>query len=153
MAEKIGTDRKRSRLDEARSQLTRVVAAMPEDCSCNLIVYSTIAKGVWDRLRPAKPQHKQELQKWVDGLKIGGSTNIFDALELAFHDPEVDTIYLLSDGQPSSGAIVNMDALADEVRRWNHSRQIVIHCISIGEESPLFKRLAAESGGQYRFVR
>src|SRR6185369_12046349 len=66
MAEKIGTDRKRSRLDEAKSQLTRVVAAMPEDCACNLIVYSTIAKGVWDRLRPAKPQHKQELQKWVD---------------------------------------------------------------------------------------
>jgi hypothetical protein len=39
------------------------------------------------------------------------------------------------------------------VRRWNRTRQIVIHCISIGLDSDLLKRLAAMSGGEYRYVR
>jgi hypothetical protein len=34
---------------------------------------------------------------------LGGGTNIFDALEQAFADPEVDTIYLLTDGAAVGG--------------------------------------------------
>ena len=82
-----------------------------------------------------------------------GSTNIFDTLERAFADQDVDTIYLLTDGDPSAGRIKDVEGIAEEVRRWNRTRQIVIHCIGIGTDSPLLKRLAAENGGSYKFVR
>ena len=75
------------------------------------------------------------------------------AVELAFRDPNVDTIYLLTDGQPSAGRIINVDDLADQVQRWNYSRQIVVHGISVGLDSKLLQRLARESGGQYVYVR
>ena len=51
------------------------------------------------------------------------------------------------------GAITNVEELADEVQRWNRTRQVVIHGISIGENSRLLQRLAKESGGTYVFHR
>ncbi len=153
MAAKIGTDGKRTRLDEAKRQLARAVQDMAEDHFCNLVVYETRIRPVWDRLHPAKAKDKAELQAAIEGLRPTGGTNIHDALEEAFRDPDVDTIYLLTDGQPSAGAITDPNELADEVRRWNRVRQIVIHCVAVGMDSALLKRLAAESGGQYRFVR
>lgn len=68
-------------------------------------------------------------------------------MELAFTDPEVDTIYLLTDGYPSVGTIVDGNQLADEVRRWNRLRGIRIHTIALGGKSDFLERLAKDSGG------
>ncbi|MEI2784987.1 MAG: hypothetical protein V9E82_04690 [Candidatus Nanopelagicales bacterium] len=69
-------------------------------------------------------------------------------------DSTVDTIYLLTDGEPSAGRIVAPDDIVDEVKRWNRSRQIVIHCIGLGivHLGPS-KQLAEQSGGSYRYVK
>ena len=68
---------------------------------------------------------------------------------LAFEDERVDTIYLLSDGAPSTGPIVQADELRDEVARWNSVRGVVIHCIAVGQDHRLLKGLAEDSGGKY----
>lgn len=149
MNEKIGTDRKRTRLDEAKKQLKQAIESYQPDHSCSVIVFQTTIHPVWDRLRPATKENKEELITKVDRLAIGGGTNIHDALETAYRDPEIDTIYLLTDGEPSAGAITNVDEIADEVRRWNQTRQVVIHSVAIGSESKLLQRLAKESGGTY----
>lgn len=153
MNAQVGTDRKYTRLDEAKLQLRRVVEALPESFHCNLVIYESSVRAVWERLQRARAKAKAELLAAIAELKPTGGTNIHDALELAFRDAEVDTIYLLSDGQPSAGKITDVQDLADQVQRWNRTRQIVIHGIAIGMDSPLLKRLAAESGGSYVFRR
>ncbi|MEY4675427.1 MAG: hypothetical protein RL148_3211 [Planctomycetota bacterium] len=153
MSAKIGTDQKRTRLDEAKNQLKRAIESYPADFSCNVVVFHTTIHPVWDRMKPASKENKAELAGRVDKLAPTGGTNIHDALESAFRDPEVDTIYLLTDGAPGAGAITNVEELADEVRRWNRTRQVVIHGISIGENSRLLQRLSKESGGTYVFHR
>jgi len=72
---------------------------------------------------------------------------------LAMEDPDIDTIYLLTDGIPSSGELTNADDILDAVLRENRIRQVVIHCISIGLNSTLLKDLAAMTDGEYKFVR
>jgi predicted protein tyrosine phosphatase len=89
----------------------------------------------------------------VKRLVADSNTNIFDAIELAYKDPEVDTIYLLTDGEPTTGRLVAPEDILDEVLRWNRQRQIVIHCIGIGTDADLLKRLAQESGGTYKQVK
>lgn len=153
MSAKIGTDQQRTRLDEAKRQLQMVVEKLPDDHEFNVIVYETGVEAAWDALRRARPKNKQEMLAYIAKLQPRGATNIHDALETAFRDPNVDTIYLLSDGYPSTGRIVDIQDLADAVRRWNHQRQIVVHGIAVGTESVLLQRLAAESGGNYVFVR
>ena len=75
-----------------------------------------------------------------------GETNIHDALELAFEDERVDTIYLL-DGAPSTGPIVQADELRAEVA-LELGAGVVIHCIAVGQDHRLLKgwpRIRAEN--------
>jgi Mg-chelatase subunit ChlD len=98
-------------------------------------------------LVPIRPNLK-EAQALVSKIAPRGSTNIFDALETAFAHKEADTIYLLSDGAPTNGRIIDEDDILKEVRKMNRLRQIVIHTISFGS-SAFMKSLATQNGGQY----
>jgi hypothetical protein len=152
MNARIGTDKKFTRLAAAKEQLARVLGALPATHHCNLIVYETDVFPVWKELRPLTDDNRRSLLDTVKKIPIGRGTNIFDAIELAFEDASVDTIYLLTDGQPSMGRVRDPDQIVDEVVRWNRQRQIVIHCIGLGIDSDLLKQLAASSGGTYKFV-
>lgn len=153
MNARIGTDRNHTRLVAAKENLARVLQALPATHRCNLIAYETGVKPLWDELRLLDDDNRAAILARVKQLEVAGGTNIFDALEKAFADPAVDTIYLLTDGEPSAGRLIAPDDIADEVRRWNLRRQVVIHCIGLGIDSALLKRLAAESGGSYKYVR
>jgi hypothetical protein len=153
MSARVGTDRKYTRLEAAKENLARVLQALPATHRCNLIAYETGVKPLWDELRLLDDDNREAILARVKQLAVAGGTNIFDALEKAFADPSVDTIYLLTDGEPSAGRLIAPDDIADEVRRWNLRRQVVIHCIGLGIDSALLKRLAAESGGSYKYVR
>ena len=82
-----------------------------------------------------------------------GATNVHAALERAFADAEVDTIFLLTDGQPSAGFLVAPEAILREVRRWNVGRGVRIHTVAIGGRSDFLERLAADSGGEHTVAR
>jgi hypothetical protein len=153
MREPIGTDRKFTRLDAAKEQLARVVTALPDTHHVNLIAYETRVRPLWDGLRRLSEENRAELLKATNRLALGAGTNIFESLEKAFEDRLVDTIYLLTDGTPTSGRVTAAEEILEEIRRWNRTRQIVIHCIGLGIDSDLLKRLAAENGGTYRYVR
>jgi hypothetical protein len=153
MSAPIGTDKKFNRLAAAKEQLTRVVEALPATTWVNLIDYETGVHPMWDEVRKLDAEARKDMLNRVANLQLAGGTNIFEALEAAFKDPKVDTIYLLTDGQPSSGRLTNAEDIIDEVRRWNRTKQVVIHCIGLGIDSDLLKRLAAMTGGSYKFVR
>lgn len=153
MAAKVGTGGNRTRLEEAKRQLARVVEGMPATHWCNVIVYETGVRAIWDKLRKVNDKNRAELLVEIKQLRIAGGTNIHDALEYAFADPGIDTIYLMTDGQPSAGKVTDPDDIVDQVRRWNLTRQLVIHCVAIGIDSELCKRLAADSGGTYVHVK
>ena len=70
-------------------------------------------------------------------------------MELALADKRVDTIFLLSDGVPGSGKYTTTADILREVGRRNQTRRIAIHCVSIGTDSDLLKKLAAANGGKY----
>lgn len=153
MGARMGTDRKRTRLEVAKTELRKVLEIVPRDFMVNLIPYSSGVTALWQELEVADDPNKDKIKKRILGMRPGGGTNIYGALERAFEDRNVDTIYLLTDGEPSAGAVVNADEIADEVARWNHLRQIVVHCIGLGIDSQLLRRLAEESGGVYKFVQ
>ena len=87
------------------------------------------------------------------GLTARGATNVHDGLHRAFADGDVDTIFLLTDGQPSAGPVVDELALLAAVASWNVGRGIVIHTVAIGGRSRLLERLAEQSGGEHTVAR
>jgi hypothetical protein len=153
MGAKVGTDRKRTRLDVAKEQLTKVVTALPKTHKVNLIWFESKVTAVWKEVKSLTKGNRRGLLEDIEAVKQTGGTNLFDGVEFAFDDPEIDTIYLLTDGQPSGGRFVDAAEIVEEVRLMNRTRQIVIHCISIGQRSALLQDLAALTGGTYKEVR
>jgi uncharacterized protein with von Willebrand factor type A (vWA) domain len=149
MSAKVGTDRKRNRLMAAKEQLRLVIGALPKTHKVNLIPFETNVRQVWRELKPLSKGNRRKLLEEVDKVKLAGGTNTYGAIMAAMEDPEVDTIYLLTDGLPNS----DPDEILEAVMRENRTRQIIIHCISIGMKSPLLMDLAAMTGGQYKEVR
>lgn len=94
---------------------------------------------------------RKKATEYVGRLNADGGTNIHDALEEAFRDESVDTIFFLSDGMPSSGKEVDPQVIRDVIQRWNGTRRLKINCIAIGQELPLLKWIAGDSGGEYKY--
>ncbi len=97
-----------------------------------------------------------------------GKTNSLGALLVAFGLPpdripserelekmgkprnDLDTIFFLSDGRPSTGIFVDRDDILREVRKINRFRKIVIHTIAIGEfQKDFLRMLAQQNGGEF----
>ncbi len=153
MGAKVGTDRKRTRLDVAKEQLTNVVTALPKTHKVNLILFESNVTAVWKEVKSLTKGNRRTLLEDIETVQHKGGTNLFDGVEFAYDDPEIDTIYLLTDGQPSGGRFVEPSEIVEEVRLMNRTRQIVIHCISIGQRSTLLQDLATLTGGTYKEVR
>jgi HEAT repeat protein len=92
-----------------------------------------------------------------------GRTNIFGALARAFaisgvgtydrhYNSAVDTIFLLSDGEPTAGILTKSHEIRAEIARLNKLNRVVIHTINFGKSpagAGLLRDLANENGGTY----
>jgi HEAT repeat protein len=144
MSEVTGTE---SRIDQAKKELHRVLSQLGSAAQVNLVFFDDRIEPWHKGLVPIKPNLK-EAQALVSKVAPRGQTNMFDALDFAFSHKEADTIYVLSDGAPTNGRVIDPDDILREIRKMNRLRQIVIHTISFGASS-FMKSLAEQNGGQY----
>ena len=139
-----------TRMQVARRELSGVLTRLSGEARVNLIFFDSGVHPFAKRLVPlGKKGVRKKLLAFVQKATPLGATNLSDALIQAFANTRIDTIYLLSDGEPTAGAITDPARLLREVARWNRSRLLRVHCVSIGRESPLLAALARQSGGRY----
>ncbi|MDP6959123.1 MAG: MBL fold metallo-hydrolase, partial [Planctomycetota bacterium] len=104
------------------------------------------------RLFPANPGSKRDAIKWVRSLEAKGYTNIYDAILYGMEDPEVDSIYLYTDGGASRGIFIKTSEILNFVQRNNEFRKVTLHTIEVPGTSNtkdnirLLQSLAEESG-------
>jgi len=139
-----------TRMDVAQQELARALAAFPAGDRFNLLFFSDDATSWRGRLVCMDDAARADALAFVRERRPLRGTNIFDALMEAFGDLQVDTIYLLTDGEATSGSIVAPAAIRAEVARANRARHIEINTVSVGQSSALLEGLAADSGGTYR---
>lgn len=155
-----GTDLEGSRFDIARRELIRVLETQLDSRSeFNLVMFSDDALRFAPGLQKAKGSIVSKAIRIVTAHEAGGETNTFKALEIAFGDREVDTIYLLSDGQPTVGKETIPTLILDSVKSWNRYRGIRIHCIGFFpgdarnqdklEARDFLRKLARSNQGRY----
>ena len=138
-----------SRLDTAVSETLGAVGRLKAQDRINVILFESGIHPWQKKLVPLSASNRADLESHLRRRKPAGSTNLYDALELALTDKQVDTIFVLSDGSPTSGKYVAMPDILRAVRRLNQARRIAIHCVSVGMDSTLLKKLAAANAGQY----
>lgn len=143
-----------SRIDVAKAELAAAIEALAPETLFNVMIFSS---GVdrWQKQGIAvagAPDRKAALT-WVERLGASGGTNLYDALKLAFEDADVDTIFVMSDGEPSVGAVIDPHRIREEVAFWNRHRKIAIHTIAVGGNLEVLEWLAKDSGGRYVQMR
>jgi len=136
-------------LDRAVKETLKVVKALPPEAKVNVITFETEVRPWRKGLTSLGPGARKALETFLAAQKAKGSTNLFDALEAALRMKGVETVYLLSDGSPNAGRLTDADEIVDAVRDLTHETRATIHCVSLGGDSRLLRRLSAATMGTY----
>ncbi|MFO1076378.1 MAG: HEAT repeat domain-containing protein [Planctomycetota bacterium] len=166
-----------TRIDFARRELYAAIDQMSERGSFNLISFDGNPKAkIWSKnMLPATEKNREKLKKYLSDLEPDGGTNLWSALEEAMkikslvygdrYETNVDEIFLLSDGAPSVGEVLDpreMLRLVKEGNRFANMRINTVFITSPNEEErtlptpwmegvtpeDFMRRLAEDNGGK-----
>ncbi len=109
-------------------------------------------------LVPASPANLKNASKFIDQSKKTvmsvkrGRGDMYDQVEAAFQDSEVDTVIVLSDGKPTYGKYIDEDNFHTFLARENLYRKIMIHAVltgTKGTDEKFMSKLAGDTGGVF----
>ncbi len=138
------------RMDVAKKELLACLDALEVGTYFNILPFAGSVTPWEEAAVLCSEETFAAAKEYIDGLGTFSGTNIHAGLEQAFADPTIDTIFFLSDGEPTVGAVIDPVAIREEVQAWNKERGVVIHTISIGDRFPLLDWLAKDNNGNYR---
>lgn len=143
-----------TRIDVAKRELQKCIDGLDSGALFNVITFAgDVSSWLDEGVTGSTSKSRDEARQWVERLGAGGATNLYDALRKAFDDPDVDTIFVLSDGEPTAGVETDQGVIREHVARWNEHRGIVINTISVGLDLPVLKWLAEDSSGKHMEFR
>lgn len=142
------------RLDFAKREMIAAIRRLEKGTFFNLVTFSNDTDS-WtpSGMALSTPENIESAVAYAQKMRPAGGTNLFGALRAAFADPEVDTIFVLSDGEPSIGQITDPWGIRNEVATWNQGRGVVINAISVGGKLRILEWLALDSGGTFTQMR
>ena len=141
------------RIQVMKEELLRLVRTFKKRTYFNVYFFSHAYRRAFKQITRISKRSFNGASKFVTNARAAGGTNLYDPLEEALKDPYVDTIYLLSDGAPSAGKLIDAKKILKAVRKLNRLRRIRIHAISIGRDSALMRKLAKQNSGFYRVIK
>ena len=141
------------KIDALKAELQSILDRLPETSRVNIVPFHGIVMPWKSKLTGLSAGGRKRAQTFVSNLHADGNTNIYDALDFALKDADVEAIYLLSDGIPDRGKVIFPEEIVASIQLTNRIRGVQIHCIGFGADSYLLKALARDSGGDYRAVR
>ncbi|MBK8097294.1 MAG: HEAT repeat domain-containing protein [Planctomycetes bacterium] len=142
-----------ARIDVAREELSAAIASLEVGTLFNVFAFSTGVEKWQDKVQPLDEATRKAALTWVDRLGAMGATNLYDSIQAAFADPDVDSIFIMSDGEPTNGAVIDPHRIREDVAFWNKHRKIQIHTVAIGSNLEILEWIAKDSGGKHIKIR
>lgn len=143
-----------TRIEVAKRELTRCIDGLNASALFNIITFSNgVDSWLQDGITGSDDKSRDDAREYVSRLGAGGATNLYDSIRMAFDDPDVDTIFILSDGEPTAGEQLDIGVIRDHVAAWNEHRKVVINTIGIGGSFEVLEWLAEDSGGTHAKFR
>jgi HEAT repeat protein len=142
-------ERGKTRLDVAKEELRNALRQLLNGVMFNIITFRGEVEAMHPELIELGAETRAAATVELEGWRASGGTALYDGLMRAFQDPDTDTIYLLTDGEPTMGELTEAAEIRRRVGELSRLRSVRIHGVSIGRESELLRWLARDSGGQY----
>jgi hypothetical protein len=150
-----------TRLRVAKLELLKAVKGMSGDSKFNLVSFATEVKPWRKKLVLATKNTRSGLVQAIQKMRPVGATNIFGALETALgiktlqygarYETPVDEVFLLSDGEPTAGKVVDTVTILQLIEETNRYSKVRINTIYMGGGggSVFMELLATQNGGRY----
>uniref|UniRef100_A0A8C0DUS8 von Willebrand factor A domain containing 3A n=1 Tax=Balaenoptera musculus TaxID=9771 RepID=A0A8C0DUS8_BALMU len=117
--------------------------------SFNLLSFAEGLQPWQDTLVGTTDAACHEAMQWVTNLHAQGSTSVLQALLKAFSFPDVEGLYLLTDGKPDTSCSL----ILSEVQRLKEKRDVKVHTVSLNCSDRtavnFLRDLASLTGGRY----
>jgi len=161
----------KTRLEVAKNELKRAVGNLNPEKYFNVVLFNQAVQTWRPEMTKASREVKEALKKDLDAVVASGTTYTLGALREAFvmagvlsaggqaqnAQPEIDTIFVLSDGGPTDNRMedpkpMDPEIILESVRQWNRDAGIVIHTIAVDTEEVgtyFLKQLAAQNHGVF----
>lgn len=144
------------RIDRARDEIQALINGLPEDAYVNVIAFNSAVTKWQKALTRATKEAKASACAFVKKLKEAGFTETGKALDAAFEDETVDTIYLISDGAPERSAKekIPTEPILRATEKRNRFRKVRIMTLGWGTiDEDFMRRLAEENGGTFEHIK
>jgi hypothetical protein len=164
MKEPDATPGGKSKLDVAKEQLKQAVEGLSDGDTFSIVAFAGSVERWQSKMTKVSATNKDRAKKWIDNdLNLDMGTNIHAGMKAAFeiaglgsrdsgYQSEIDTIFFMTDGQPTVGEVTDPLELRRLIREWNRLSRIRIHCIGVGKDPniALLYGIAEDSGGQFQ---
>jgi hypothetical protein len=164
MLEPAGETGDKRKIDVAKEQLKQAIDGLSDGDTFMIVAFAESVERWQPKMTKVDASTKERVKKWIDDkLELGSGTNIHAGLKTAFetaglgsrdsaYQSEIDTIFFMTDGQPTVGEVTDPLELRRLVREWNRLSRIRVHCIGVGKDLniALLFGIAEDSGGQFQ---
>jgi hypothetical protein len=180
---KLPSGKRPTRMEFAQEALRKVIQEMPEATKFNFITYNGNPKAeVWNKdMIAATAKNKEKALKFVEAFRPDGGTNMWAGLEEGLkmkslvygdrYETTVDEMFVVSDGAPSVGDIVDAQEILNLVTETNRFSKVRINTIFMTSDNEeerninrmggrkqsllpdeLMEKMAKQNGGTFKNI-
>lgn len=150
MNQQLGSEAKYTRGQRAVKELRHLLPRLREGSSFELIFFAGWANQLNKGMNPKNKTNLARAEEWLSRQAFGGGTNLYQGLHEMMQLEGVTEVFVLTDGDPSVGDIIDMGRIRHKVARWNRWRGVRISTIGIGctaQGKSFLWKLAKENRG------
>jgi uncharacterized protein YegL len=137
-----------AKMAAAREELMHALDSLRDGTNFTIITFGERGAEWPGGIRAAGPAAKTLARAYVAGLAAGGGTPMAEALQLGFDTANVRTLFVVSDGRPTTAPVLDLVKRLQESRQ---GRRMVINTVGIGRDQDgyLLCQLALDNEGVY----
>jgi len=149
-----------TKMEAVIKELENTLKALPKgNTFFNVYAYSS-EPTAWERKpQPLNDKTIADSLQFLKKQPLAGEKNIWAALEAVLADPDIDTVFLMSDGEPQIGTYVHYNRVVNHLQRRNVLHRMVVHTVSVSDPSwsdgvkewyrSQLREIAKGTGGKY----
>jgi hypothetical protein len=120
-----------TKMGTARHELKDALDTLRDGTNFTIITFGEHATEWPGGVRAAGPAAKALAGEDVATVYAAGGTPMAEALQLGFQSPDVRTLFVVSDGRPTTGEVLQ---LVQQLQESREGRRMVINTIGIGSD-------------------
>lgn len=148
------TSKSMSKASAAHAELAEVFEKLQGRLTFNVFCYAETTRVFEDKgAVELTARNKKKALEFVEEAPRGRQKDIWAAIEAVLEDPELDTAFLLSSGEPDIGTYVHWNRVTWHLADLNRFRKVTFHAIAYTDSNwyrQQLEKIAEVTGGEFR---